>query len=64
MLTEANRPRRQAPWDWNANAKPRKCADCGEEFMPRSRNAKYCPECREERKGMWDRKSKGRKERR
>ncbi len=60
MLTEVNRPRRQAPWDWNANAKPRKCADCGGEFMPRSRTAKYCDECREERKREWNEKSKGR----
>ena len=51
MLTEGNRPYRQAPWSWNSDAKPRKCKQCGAEFMPRSRTAAYCDECRRERRG-------------
>ena len=49
-LTESNRPQRTAPWDWNANAKPRNCDQCGTEYMPRSRTSRYCDRCREERK--------------
>lgn len=51
MLTEGSRPRRQAPWEWNADAKPRRCRKCGTEFMPRSRTAAYCDECRKAKKG-------------
>lgn len=51
MLTEGNRPYRQAPWSWNSDAKPRHCDQCGTEYMPRSRTAAYCDECRRERRG-------------
>lgn len=28
----------------------RKCVDCGQEYKPKARNQKYCPECGETRK--------------
>lgn len=29
--------------------KPRKCAKCGKEFEPNSRNQKYCDDCKTRR---------------
>ena len=38
-----------AGWGMSGNEKPRKCARCGAEFVPNSRNQKYCDECKGKR---------------
>ena len=36
-------------WGMSGNEKPRKCAKCGAEFKPNSRNQKYCDDCKGKR---------------
>lgn len=46
MLSEFERYAVPSDFNWNSNPKARKCERCGEEYMPRSRSAKYCDACR------------------
>lgn len=46
MLTERSKYAMPSDFSWNPNPQPRKCARCGEEYMPRSRSSKYCDACR------------------
>lgn len=36
-------------WGMSGNEKPRKCAKCGAEFKPNSRNQKNCDKCKAKR---------------
>lgn len=38
-----------AGWGMSGKEPPRKCERCGAEFVPNSRNQKYCDECKGKR---------------
>jgi len=38
-----------AGWGMKKNTPKRKCAKCGKEYTPNSRNQKYCDDCKTRR---------------